>query len=69
MENMNVVGDLIKKIEEVQKEMRPANIMLIGKTGVGKSTLINSTFRGNPAKTGIGRPVTQHLEKITNTPL
>lgn len=38
--------------------------MIIGKSGVGKSTLINSLFRGNFAETGLGRPVSQEVKKI-----
>ncbi len=41
------------------------NIIVAGKTGVGKSTLINCVFRGDLAKTGSGRPVTQGIEEIT----
>ena len=40
------------------KEMGHANLIIAGKTGVGKSTLINAAFRKNIAETGIGRPVT-----------
>lgn len=40
------------------------NIIIAGKTGVGKSTLINCVFRGNLAKTGSGKPVTQQIEEI-----
>lgn len=65
MENYNFINDLFKKINEENKNMTPANIMLIGKTGVGKSTLVNNIFRENLAETGIGKPVTQHLKKIT----
>jgi len=54
-------------IEEEEKKMHTANLMVVGKTGVGKSTLINSVFRDNLADTGIGTPVTQHLQKITKS--
>jgi uncharacterized protein (DUF697 family)/predicted GTPase len=40
------------------------NIIIAGKTGVGKSTLINCVFRGDLAKTGSGKPVTQQIEEI-----
>ncbi|PRR82385.1 YcjF family protein [Clostridium vincentii] len=65
MENHNFVNELFNKIIEEEKKIIPANIMLIGKTGVGKSTLINNIFRESLAETGIGRPVTQYLKKIT----
>ena len=45
--------------------MNPVNILIAGKTGVGKSTLINSVFRENLADTGIGKPVTKHLRRIS----
>lgn len=64
---MNVI-DLINKIkEEYQKEMSNlghVNIIIAGKTGVGKSTLINATFRDNLAETGMGKPVTMCCKKI-----
>ncbi len=41
------------------------NIVVVGKTGVGKSTLINAVFQGELAKTGVGRPVTQHTQEIS----
>lgn len=65
MDVMNVVKEIARATEEEVKNMEPINIMLVGKTGVGKSTLINSIFRENLAETGVGRPVTEHLEKIT----
>ena len=55
----------MKKIDEEVEAMATANIMIIGKTGVGKSTLINNIFRERLVETGIGKPVTQHLNKIT----
>lgn len=41
------------------------NIIITGKTGVGKSTLINNIFRDNLAKTGIGQPVTDEIKELT----
>nr|WP_276572529.1 DUF697 domain-containing protein [Enorma phocaeensis] len=41
------------------------NIIVAGKTGVGKSTLINSVFREELAETGIGRPVTRNIRRIS----
>ncbi len=41
------------------------NIIVAGKTGVGKSTLLNTVFRGKLAKTGSGTPVTQQIEEIS----
>ena len=35
------------------------NLAIFGKTGVGKSTLINAIFGEEVARTGIGEPVTR----------
>ncbi|WP_083285105.1 GTPase [Pseudomonas sp. NBRC 111139] len=51
--------------DEALKKRGIANILIAGKTGVGKSTLINTVFQGRMAATGQGRPVTQHTKKIT----
>jgi len=37
------------------------NLAVFGKTGVGKSTLVNAIFGSEVAETGVGRPVTQGL--------
>lgn len=42
-----------------------ANILITGKTGVGKSTLVNAVFRDNLAETGMGRPVTRGIREVT----
>ncbi|GAA8530133.1 hypothetical protein oki1106_04930 [Helicobacter pylori] len=39
------------------------NILLMGYTGSGKSSLINALFGKEIAKAGVGKPITQHLEK------
>jgi len=57
--------DIVKKaINKAQKERGQVNILIAGKTGVGKSTLINAVFQGNLATTGQGEPVTQETREI-----
>ncbi|NET42879.1 GTPase [Okeania sp. SIO2B3] len=38
------------------------NLLITGRTGVGKSTLINAIFKDKFAKTGVGEPVTQDIK-------
>lgn len=54
----------IEAISKKIRELKTLNVMVIGKSGVGKSTLINSVFRGQFAETGLGRPVTQEIRRI-----
>lgn len=61
----NMIQDILEKTEAEIEKMNPVNILIAGKTGVGKSTLINSVFRENLADTGIGKPVTKHLRRIS----
>jgi uncharacterized protein (DUF697 family)/GTPase SAR1 family protein len=48
-----------RKYEEASREIGRFNLGVFGKTGVGKSTLINAIFGKDVAATGIGEPVTQ----------
>lgn len=66
MENFNP-GDVVQKIMEAVKkeyeELTTLNVMILGKTGVGKSTLINNMFSKKVAETGTGKPVTTKIRK------
>ena len=46
------------------KERGNLNIVLMGATGTGKSSLVNAMFGSDVVKSGSGEPVTQYLEKI-----
>jgi len=62
---MELAGVAQKAIEEALKDMGQINILIAGRTGVGKSTLINAVFQGKFAETGQGRPVTNTTREIT----
>ncbi len=60
----SLASELTKQTQAEIEKIEKVNILVVGKTGVGKSTLINSIFRENLAKTGIGQPITKHIQKI-----
>ena len=60
-----IAQEAIEAIAEKIKNLNTLNIIVAGKTGVGKSTLINAVFKEKLAETGIGKPVTDHMRKIT----
>jgi predicted GTPase/uncharacterized protein (DUF697 family) len=57
--------DLRSQLEDFLNGLQAPNILLIGRTGVGKSTLINAVFGKNIAKAGAGLPVTQYFQKYS----
>ncbi len=60
------VGNAVKiALDEALRRRGRVNIIIAGKSGVGKSTLINAVFQGRMAETGQGRPVTQSSREIT----
>ena len=70
-DSINVQDMIVGTMEKVQEELenmknRSANIIIAGKTGVGKSTLINAIFGEKLAATGIGAPVTQNMKLLSN---
>lgn len=66
LNNADIVAqNVVNLIAEKVNNLKTLNIIVAGKTGVGKSTLINATFRENLAEIGIGKPVTDHMRKIS----
>ncbi|MCR4814603.1 MAG: GTP-binding DUF697 domain-containing protein [Lachnospiraceae bacterium] len=67
----DIAERILEALDKERKEMKTMNVMLLGKTGVGKSTLINNLFNKRLAETGIGRPVTQEIRQYSkeNYPL
>src|ERR1044071_10334960 len=60
------LGALIRdKVQEAMRERGLATVLIAGRSGVGKSTLINAVFQGQLAETGHGRPVTREIREYT----
>ena len=60
---LEVVEEIMAKVKKEYEDLNKLNVMVLGKTGVGKSTLINKVFGEEIVKTGIGRPVTTDIKK------
>lgn len=61
----DVAKKILDSIQEAKKNMTNLNVMILGKTGVGKSTLINSVFSESLAETGIGKPITSKIRSYS----
>ena len=67
MENFDpkdVAQKIMDAVKKEYSELKTLNVMVLGKTGVGKSTLINNMFSKKVAETGIGRPIATDIRKI-----
>lgn len=63
---MENISDLLNEaINKATTERGHINILIAGRSGVGKSTLINSVFQSDLAQTGQGKPVTKNTREIT----
>src|ERR1700685_2675737 len=60
----SLLNDQLKELKDAVRKRGRVNLLVAGKTGVGKSTLINAVFQGNFASTGQGRPATRNTRKI-----
>ncbi len=61
----DMIAGVKTALDEATRERGRINILIAGRTGVGKSTLINAVFQGQLAETGQGRPVTRDTREIT----
>jgi len=57
--------EVSKEVDKIKINMSQLNMMVIGKTGVGKSTLINGMFGEDLAPTGTGFPVTLEINSYS----
>jgi predicted GTPase/uncharacterized protein (DUF697 family) len=65
MAGLDIRSEILQAAERAKRELGHITILIAGRSGVGKSTLINAVFEGDLAATGQGRPVTQHTREIT----
>ena len=61
----NILSMIERCICEAAHEIGTVNILIAGRTGVGKSTLVNEIFQGRLATTGQGKPVTKETRRFT----
>lgn len=52
-------------IKDAKEQLGQVNILMAGKTGVGKSTLLNAVFGEDMAETGVGKPITKTLKEYS----
>ncbi|MCX2838594.1 50S ribosome-binding GTPase [Salinimicrobium sp. MT39] len=53
-----------EEFKKIEQEVKRPNILIVGCTGVGKSTIVNQIFGEGTAPVGAGQPVTRGIHKI-----
>ncbi|MFP6059858.1 GTPase [Helicobacter pylori] len=64
LNNTDKLREHFKSLKDIKESKM--NILLMGYTRSGKSSLINALFGKEIAKTGVGKPITQHLKKYVD---
>lgn len=57
--------DFVEIFRNAKEQLGQVNILMAGKTGVGKSTLLNAIFGEDMAETGVGKPITKTLKEYS----
>ena len=70
METAELDKNLLALLEKEKSEMQKPNLLVVGGTGVGKSSLINLVFGKEVARVGNGKPITKGIERyeVTKNP-
>ena len=58
----DAIQDFGAEFKKAQANLGRFNLAIVGKTGTGKSTLVNAMFSADVARTGNGRPVTTGVD-------
>jgi len=58
------VEETFNRVKKENKDLKKVNFLVVGKSGVGKSTLINTVFGEEMVHTGVGKPVTNQISLI-----
>ena len=56
-----------QEFTEFKKEISKVSILVMGGSGTGKSTLVNSVFKKKIAESGAGRPTTKGIQEYNNS--
>ena len=63
METAELDKNLLALLEKEKSEMQKPNLLVVGGTGVGKSSLINLVFGKEVARVGNGKPITKGIDR------
>ena len=64
-DSKDILNAIKRAFHDATHEIGTVNVLIAGRTGVGKSTLINEIFQGRLAETGQGMPITKETRRLT----
>ena len=64
-DSKDILSAIKRAFHDATRDIGTVNVLIAGRTGVGKSTLINEVFQGRLAETGQGKPITRETRRIT----